>query len=102
MKFENLDINNIIIDKIYSIGFAEMTPIQEKCMPEIIKGRDVVGQAETGSGKTLTFCLPILDKIIKNNKTQALVITPTRELCIQVSDVFREFGENLRRKRLQE
>ena len=95
MKFDNLTINKIIIDKIKTFGFEEMTAIQEKCLPEIIKGRDVVGQAETGSGKTLAFCLPILDKIIKNKKIQALIITPTRELCIQVSDVFYDFGNNL-------
>jgi len=95
MKFDDLNINKTIIEKINAIGFNEMTPIQEKCLPEIIKGRDVVGQAETGSGKTLAFCLPILDKIKKNKKTQALILTPTRELCIQVSDVFYDFGDNL-------
>ena len=95
MKFDDLNINKTIIEKINAIGFSEMTRIQEKCLPEIIKGRDVVGQAETGSGKTLAFCLPILDKIKKNKKTQALILTPTRELCIQVSDVFYDFGDNL-------
>jgi ATP-dependent RNA helicase DeaD len=77
------------------MGFNEMTDIQEKCIPEIIRGKDVVGQAETGSGKTIAFCLPILDKIIKNNNTQALVLTPTRELCLQVSDVFFDFGNDI-------
>jgi len=95
MKFDGLNINKTIIEKINAIGFNEMTPIQEKCLPEIIKGRDVVGQAETGSGKTLAFCLPILDKIKKNKKIQALILTPTRELCIQVSDVFYDFGDNI-------
>ena len=95
MKFDELNINKIIIEKIKEIGFKEMTSIQEKCLPEIIQGRDVVGQAETGSGKTIAFCLPILDKIKRNKRIQALVITPTRELCIQVSDVFHDFGYNL-------
>jgi ATP-dependent RNA helicase DeaD len=95
MKFNDISINKKIIDKLNSMGFNDMTDIQEKCLPEIINGRDVVGQAETGSGKTLAFCLPILDKIIKNRNTQALVLTPTRELCIQVSDVFFDFGNNI-------
>jgi ATP-dependent RNA helicase DeaD len=95
MKFEELDINKSIIEKINEIGFKEMTPIQEKCLPDIINGRDVIGQAETGSGKTLAFCLPILDKIRNNKKIQSLVLTPTRELCVQVSDVFHFFGDDL-------
>ena len=55
MKFNDISINKTIIDKLNSMGFNEMTDIQEKCLPEIIGGRDVVGQAETGSGKTMAF-----------------------------------------------
>jgi len=95
MEFSEISINKKIIDKLDSIGFKNMTEIQEKCLPEIINGRDVVGQAETGSGKTLAFCIPILDKIKINKRTQALILTPTRELCIQVSEVFNDFGNNL-------
>lgn len=95
MKFEELNINRKLIDKTYEQGFKELTHIQEKCLPEIIKGKDVVGQAETGSGKTLAFSLPILDGIIPKQGIQALVITPTRELCVQVTDVFRSFGRLL-------
>ena len=95
MEFKDISINKTIIDKLYSMGFENTTEIQEKCLPVIINGRDVVGQAETGSGKTLAFCIPILDKIYSNKKTQALILTPTRELCIQVSDVFFDFGSNL-------
>ena len=92
MKFDELKINKKLIDKTREQGFKEMTLIQEKCLPEIIRGKDVVGQAETGSGKTLGFCLPILDKISPGGGLQALVLTPTRELCVQVTDVFRDFG----------
>jgi ATP-dependent RNA helicase DeaD len=95
MEFSEISINKKIIDKLNSIGFKNMTEIQEKCLPEIINGRDVVGQAETGSGKTLAFCIPILDKININKKIQALILTPTRELCIQVSEVFYDFGNIL-------
>ena len=95
MNFENININHKLLKKIDESGFKCLTPIQEKCIPEIIKQKDIVGQAETGSGKTLAFCLPILDMIDPNNGLQVLVLTPTRELCIQVSDVFKDFGRKL-------
>ena len=95
MKFEELEINKQIIEKTIELGFEELTLIQERCIPEIIKGRDVVGQAETGSGKTIAFCLPILEKINLGEGLQTVVLTPTRELCIQVTDVFKTFGKIL-------
>jgi ATP-dependent RNA helicase DeaD len=95
MKFNELNINKKLKDKTVEKRFEELTMIQEKCIPEIIKGNDVVGQAETGSGKTIAFCLPILDKIIAKQGLQALILTPTRELCVQVTEVFQEFGKNL-------
>jgi ATP-dependent RNA helicase DeaD len=95
MNFDKLDINKKLQNKVCEFGFKNLTSIQEKCIPEILKRRDVVGQAETGSGKTLAFCLPILDLINSNNGLQVLVLTPTRELCIQVTDVFNDFGKNL-------
>ncbi|MCJ2534019.1 MAG: DEAD/DEAH box helicase [Candidatus Thermoplasmatota archaeon] len=98
MKFEELTINKKLIEKTHEEGYEELTLIQEKCLPAIIKGNDVVGQAETGSGKTVAFCLPILDKITPRNGIQALVLTPTRELCVQVMDVFKDFGAQLKIK----
>ena len=95
MKFEQLEIDQEIIDKTIKQGFTDLTQIQEKCIPEIIKSKDVVGQAETGSGKTIAFCIPILTKIKKNQGIQSLILTPTRELCVQVSDVFDTFGQKI-------
>jgi len=95
MIFEELNINKKLTDKTHEQGFKELTLIQEKCLPEIIQGRDVVGQAETGSGKTLAFCLPILDKVTIGGGLQAVVLTPTRELCVQVTEVFKDFGKIL-------
>jgi len=95
MKFEELKINKKLIDKTIEQGFKELTLIQERCLPEIIKGKDLVGQAETGSGKTLAFCLPILDRITPQGGLQTVVLTPTRELCVQVTDVFIDFGKAL-------
>lgn len=95
MKCEQLNIQTKLKEKFQGYGFTELTCIQEKCIPEITSGRDVVGQAETGSGKTLAFCLPILNKIVPGRGLQALVLTPTRELCVQVTDVFRDYGKTL-------
>jgi ATP-dependent RNA helicase DeaD len=95
MKCEQLNIHAKLLTKLQEQEFKELTLIQEKCIPEIIQDKDVVGQAETGSGKTLAFCLPILNKITPGRGLQALVLTPTRELCIQVTDVFRDFGKAL-------
>jgi ATP-dependent RNA helicase DeaD len=95
MKCEQLTIHPKLLAKLQEQEFKELTLIQEKSIPEIIQGKDVVGQAETGSGKTLAFCLPILNKIIPGRGLQALVLTPTRELCIQVTDVFKDFGKTL-------
>jgi len=95
MNFKDININEKLQQKIKDSGFTELTLIQMKCIPEILNKRDVVGQAETGSGKTLAFCLPILDKIQPGQGLQVVVLTPTRELCSQVSDVFSDFGKNL-------
>jgi ATP-dependent RNA helicase DeaD len=95
MKFDELNIHPALLKTVEGLGFVEMTPIQEKCIRDIHLGKDVVGQAETGSGKTLAFCLPILDRINVRGGLQALILTPTRELCVQVSDVFKEFGDQL-------
>ena len=92
MNFEKLNINPKLKNKINEFGFKDLTTIQEKGIPEILKGKDVVGQAETGSGKTLAFVLPIINEIKYDRNLQVLVLTPTRELCIQVTDVFKDFG----------
>lgn len=98
MKFEDLPLKQELKQKIKEKKFQDLTLIQEKSLPEILKGTDVVGQAETGSGKTLAFCLPILQNITPKNGIQALILTPTRELCVQVMDVFKEFGSPLKIK----
>ena len=98
MEFEKLKINTELHKKIQEYGFKDLTSIQDKCIHEIINKKDLVGQAETGSGKTLAFVLPILNEIRDNKDLQVLVLTPTRELCIQVTDVFEGFGKSLRIK----
>jgi len=95
MKFTELDLKTELIEHIQKQEFEKLTDIQEKCIPEILQKNDVVGQAETGSGKTLAFVLPLLTKIYPGGGLQVLVLTPTRELCVQVSDVFRSYGNKL-------
>jgi ATP-dependent RNA helicase DeaD len=95
MKFEEIAMHPKLLDVIRKQEFSELTTIQEKCLPLINDGKDVVGQAETGSGKTLAFCIPILSKINPQKGLQAVILTPTRELCVQVTDVFIEYGRTL-------
>jgi ATP-dependent RNA helicase DeaD len=93
MRFTDLKIDKEFLDIADGFGFNELMAIQEKCIPELLNGRDVVGQAETGSGKTVAFVLPILNGVFPNEGLQVLVLTPTRELCVQVSMVFKDFGD---------
>ncbi|MBN2517458.1 MAG: DEAD/DEAH box helicase [Candidatus Altiarchaeota archaeon] len=95
MRFTDLRIDKEFLDIAAELGFDELTLIQERCIPIILEGRDVVGQAETGSGKTVAFVLPILNEVFPNEGLQVLVLTPTRELCVQVSMVFKDFGDSL-------
>ncbi len=84
--FNKLGISTELEKVLNSNGIKEPTPIQERSIPEIVKGRDVIAQAQTGTGKTLSFLLPLMDKIDTNkNHIQGLIITPTRELAIQIT-----------------
>src|SRR3989338_8056068 len=76
---------------VLDLGFSEFTEIQEKCIPLIQQGKDVIGLSYTGSGKTAAFGFPALEKIIPGKGLQLLVIVPTRELCNQVAAEFRKF-----------
>jgi ATP-dependent RNA helicase DeaD len=91
--FENLGLKKEIVKRVKEIGFEKPSPIQEKAIPIILKGKDIIAQAQTGTGKTAAFALPILNMMQKGQK--ALVITPTRELAIQVSEEVFKFGKYL-------
>jgi len=93
MNFSDFNLKKEILKRLEEIGFEKPSPIQEKAIPVIIDGKDVVAQAQTGTGKTAAFALPILSKMQKGQK--ALVITPTRELAIQVSEEVFKFGKYL-------
>jgi len=86
ISFKDLGISTELEDILKKSGITDPTPIQKKSIPEILKGRDVIAQAQTGTGKTLAFLLPIMDKIDGNKDfIQSLIITPTRELAIQIT-----------------
>lgn len=103
-SFSNLPINKDMLDNISSLGYSQMTPIQEKTLADILNNKDVLAQAKTGSGKTAAFAIGLLSKIdIKSVEVQALVICPTRELSDQVCKEIRKLARstpNLRIKTL--
>ena len=95
-KFHDLGLAPEIQQALDELGFEEPTPIQEKAIPELLGGHDVIGQAQTGTGKTAAFGLPLLQYLDPaNDEVQAVVLTPTRELCIQVTQALRAYAEHL-------
>lgn len=94
MKFEELDLDPRILRAVTEMGFEEPTPIQAKAIPAMMSGMDVIGQAQTGTGKTAAFGIPLLQKMdVKSKKLQAIVLCPTRELAIQVADEMRRLAK---------
>lgn len=92
-KFEELDLNPNILRAVEEMGFEEMSPIQAKAIPLMLEGKDIVGQAQTGTGKTAAFGIPLLMRINpKVRSLQAIVLCPTRELAIQVAEEIRKLG----------
>ncbi|MDY0051025.1 MAG: DEAD/DEAH box helicase [Aliarcobacter sp.] len=95
MTFNEFNFKEQLKDAIDSAGFKEASPIQEEAIPIILSGKDMVGQAHTGTGKTAAFGLPVLNMMKGQNGVEAVVIVPTRELAMQVSDELFRFGKNL-------
>ncbi|KAG0425964.1 hypothetical protein HPB47_026895 [Ixodes persulcatus] len=92
--FEDLQLKKWIIDQLNSLGIKKPSPVQQNCIPSILKGKDCIGCAKTGSGKTLAFALPILQKLFEDPYgIFALVLTPTRELAFQISEQFKVIGK---------
>ncbi|MGQ8338084.1 DEAD/DEAH box helicase [Sunxiuqinia sp. A32] len=94
MKFDEFDLHDDILDALFDMGFSEATEIQEKTIPTILEGHDLIACAQTGTGKTAAFILPILDKVadFPEGKTKALVVAPTRELAIQIEQQVQGFA----------
>lgn len=95
MRFEDLPLHPDVLDALDAMGFENATPIQEKAIPVILKGKDFLGIAQTGTGKTAAFLLPVIDRILDtedNRKTKALIVVPTRELALQIDQAVEGFG----------
>lgn len=102
MSFESLGLSHNIIKSVNKLGFLKPFPIQQQAVPVVLSGKDLMGIAQTGSGKTASFVMPILEKlqnqdVKKDRNIQVLVLVPTRELAIQIEEVFKAFTENLKR-----
>ena len=93
VSFEELGLNMSIVKAVKEIGMENPFPIQEHCIPLILKGKDVIGQAHTGTGKTAAFSLPLISSLKSRGPIQALVLVPTRELAMQVTTEIRKFSK---------
>lgn len=101
ITFDDFEILAEIKKSIKEMGFEEPSPIQELTIPEALKGIDIIGQAQTGTGKTLAFTVPLLQKIfIPDNSPQAIVLCPTRELCIQVAGEIGKIGSHMKKLKI--
>ena len=95
--FEQLGLNEFILKALRDIGYETPSPIQAQSLPPLLEGRDILGQAQTGTGKTAAFALPILQQVdLKQKSPQVLVLAPTRELAIQVAEAFQSYARYIK------
>src|SRR5450759_4346613 len=95
LSFADLNLHPTILDAIRDAGYTSPTPIQRDAIPLALRGRDIMGLAQTGTGKTAAFTLPIIERLIDGpRRTRALILTPTRELCVQVEESFRKYARH--------
>src|SRR4028119_2488085 len=97
LSFQSLGLSEAGVHQLEKLGFTTPTPIQVQAIPELLSGRDVVGQSQTGTGKTAAFSVPMLERLdIESRVVQALILTPTRELASQAADAIGSFSSNRR------
>ena len=97
IKFEELQLDERILRAVADMGFEEASPIQGQAIPLELAGQDLIGQAQTGTGKTAAFGIPLLQRVDpKSKKQQAIVLCPTRELAIQVAEEVRNLAKYMR------
>ena len=92
--FADFNLNSKLVNNIKVKGYVDPTPIQDQAIPEILKGRDVVGVANTGTGKTAAFLIPLVEQVMGNMNERVLIIAPTRELAIQINDELLSFTKD--------
>ena len=104
MNFSDLNLIDPIAKALQEEGYTQPTPIQQKSIPHILQGKDLLGTAQTGTGKTAAFAIPILQNLAqkqqKNNNIKVLILTPTRELAIQIDESFKSYGRHLKLRHL--
>ncbi|WFE67720.1 DEAD/DEAH box helicase [Thiomicrospira sp. R3] len=97
VTFESFNLIPQVLQALKDVGYETPSPIQAQAIPSILEGRDILGMAQTGTGKTAAFALPLLSRVdIKNTNTQILVLAPTRELAIQVAEAFQSFAHHMK------
>lgn len=100
MNLENIELSEQTKKNLQKIGYNKLTNIQEKVIPLVLSGKDVIGQSRTGTGKTASFIIPVLEKIEKSLHPQVLVLVPTRELACQVSEESQKLSQHLKLRSL--
>ena len=95
-QFEDFEITDTIKNSVIAKGYKTPTPIQDRAIPLILNGQDVVGVANTGTGKTAAFLIPLIDKVLKNQNEQVIITVPTRELALQINAELRDFAKGMR------
>ena len=93
--FESLKINDLLKKNIISKGYKTPTPIQDQTIPHILEGKDVIGVANTGTGKTAAFLIPLIDAVSKDKNKKVIIVTPTRELAMQIREEFFDFARGM-------
>ncbi|RSL32791.1 DEAD/DEAH box helicase [Salibacterium salarium] len=93
--FDDFEVKDEIKQAVREMGFEEPSPVQEKAIPEILQSKDLIGQAQTGTGKTAAFGIPLINRITDESHVQAMILTPTRELAIQVSGELQKLSKHL-------
>lgn len=94
MKYTELSLTENMQKTLEKIGFTNATPIQQKAIPLGLEGKDIIGQAQTGTGKTAGFSIPIIEQMKENKQLQTLILVPTRELALQVADAFKQLAQH--------
>ncbi|TSC87682.1 MAG: putative DEAD/DEAH box helicase domain protein [Microgenomates group bacterium Gr01-1014_16] len=94
-SFSSFNVDSNLLKNIAAKGYASLTPIQDQAIPHVLSGRDVIGIANTGTGKTAAFLIPLIEKILKNRQEKILIVAPTRELATQIHSELMSFSRNL-------
>ena len=97
MDFKTLGLSDVLSQSIKSVGYTQPTPVQEQAIPIILQGKDLIAGAQTGSGKTIAYCLPLLQELSysKQNNPRILILVPTRELAIQIEESAEQYIQDL-------